>query len=54
LPPLPVCGVHEATPTGPVRTVLQITPWPPPFGALGVQVETATGAPFTVWQSVAT
>ena len=54
LPALPVCGVHEGTPVGPVRMLLQTTPWPLPFGALGVQLETATGAPLTVWQSVAT
>jgi hypothetical protein len=54
LPAVPVCGVHVATPIGPVRLLLQVTPCPLPFGPLGVQLVTPTGAPFTVWHRVET
>jgi hypothetical protein len=49
----PVCGVQAGTPVAGVRAVLQVTPWPLPFGPLGVQLPTLVGVPASVLQYVA-
>lgn len=49
----PVCAVQDGTPVFGVRTVLQVTPRPLPFGPLGEQVPTAVAVPASVLQYVA-
>lgn len=53
LPALPVCGEQAGTPTGPVATVLQVTPTPEPLGPLGVQEATSVVPRLRVLQYVA-